>query len=136
MPSINLQTKTAELSQTARAARKLTRPLACPHHLPGIGSPVIASARLGTGPRPAWSTTPCRSTKAVCFSRTQISLSNFEFALQACLPPMLVALLEPDVAFAVPVDQRAGCLALTHEKRVSAKMWDACFTRRVASTLF
>src|SRR5438128_849623 len=33
-----------------------------------------------------------------CFSRTQISLSNFEFALQACLPPMLVALLEPDVA--------------------------------------
>ena len=71
-----------------------------------------------------------------CFSRTQISLSNFEFALQACLPPMLVALLEPDVAFAVPVDQRAGCLALTHEKRVSAKMWDACFTRRVAGTLF
>jgi len=37
----------------------------CPHQLPGIGSPVIASARLGTGPRPAWSTTPCRSTKAV-----------------------------------------------------------------------
>ena len=36
----------------------------------------------------------------------------------------LVALLKPGVALAVPVDQRAGCLALTHEKRVTAEMWD------------
>src|SRR5437867_4318477 len=28
--------------------------------------------------------------------------------------PALIALLQPDIVFPVPVDQRAGCLALTH----------------------
>ena len=38
--------------------------------------------------------------------------------------PLLVAQLKPNVVFAIPVDQRAGCLALTDEKRVTAEMWD------------
>ena len=35
---------------------------------------------------------------------------------------LLVALLEPDIALAIPVDQRAGCLAPAYEERVPAKM--------------
>src|SRR5438552_2693770 len=56
-----------------------------------------------------------------------------------CLPfirPPLIALLQPDIVFPVPVDQRAGCLALTHEKRVSAQMWEAFFTAFERHTVF
>src|SRR5947207_15855007 len=37
---------------------------------------------------------------------------------------ILVALLEPDVALAVPVNQRASGLALAHEQRIATEMWD------------
>ncbi len=39
----------------------------------------------------------------------------------------LVSLLKPDVALAVPIDQRAGCLTLSHQKCVSAKMRNVCY---------
>jgi len=38
-----------------------------------------------------------------------------------------VALLEPNVALTVPVDQRAGCFAFAHEKRVAVKAWKRWF---------
>src|SRR5207247_604438 len=50
--------------------------------------------------------------------------------------PALIALLQPDIVFPVPVDQRAGCFALTHEKRVSAQMWEALFTAFERHTVF
>src|SRR5437762_14361396 len=49
---------------------------------------------------------------------------------------LLVALLEPDVTFAVPVDQRAGCLGLTHGERVATQVWDLCFTAFFGGTRF
>src|SRR5260370_36493074 len=42
--------------------------LGCAHQLPRIAAPAIASARLGTAPRPDSSTTPLVFTKAMaCF---------------------------------------------------------------------
>ena len=41
---------------------------------------------------------------------------------------LLITLLTPDVALSIPVDQRAGCLALAHEKRVATKLRDTCST--------
>src|SRR6266550_3476565 len=41
--------------------------------------------------------------------------------------PSLVALLKPDIALAIPVNQRASCLALAHEQRIATEMWDTSF---------
>src|SRR5262245_22595030 len=49
-------------------AAKISRPLGCPHQLPLIGPPAIVSARFGTGPRAACSTTPCSATKAIVWA--------------------------------------------------------------------
>jgi hypothetical protein len=58
------QTSTSDESRTARVARKIIRPLGCPHQLPRIVLPATASTSDGTGPRPLSRTTPCASTKA------------------------------------------------------------------------
>ena len=51
-----------------------------------------------------------------------------------CVNPVsLVALLEPDVSVAIPVDQRAGRLALAYEKRVTAEMRDTSFSLPVGA---
>jgi hypothetical protein len=41
---------------------------------------------------------------------------------------LLITLLTPDVALPIPIDQRASCLALAHEKRVATKLRDTCST--------
>src|SRR5437867_10913366 len=47
-----------------------------------------------------------------------------------------VALLGPNIALPVPVDQRAGCLALLHEECVAAEIWGVCFTTFSSRTVF
>src|SRR2546428_353695 len=52
----------------AREHRKISSPLGCAHQLPRISFPAMASARLGTGPRPDSRTTPLVFTKVrACF---------------------------------------------------------------------
>jgi len=64
LPPSSRQTSTSAESRTARVARKIARPLGCPHQVPRIASPAMASASDRTGPRPLSKTTPCSSTKA------------------------------------------------------------------------
>src|SRR5207237_1230994 len=46
-------------------ARKISRPLGCPHQPPRMGSPATAAARFGMLPFPDTRTTPCRSTNSI-----------------------------------------------------------------------
>ena len=73
LPSSNRQTSTSGESRTARVARKISRPLGWPHHVPGIASPAMAAANDGTGPRPLSRTTPCFATKASARSGDTLS---------------------------------------------------------------
>src|SRR5260370_13278417 len=67
-----------------REQRKMSLALGCAHQLPRIGAPAIASARLGTAPRPDSRTTPLALTKAMaCFEASEVSRT---FARQR-LPP-------------------------------------------------
>src|SRR5690349_7079686 len=59
------------------SASKITCAMGCDHQLPTIGSPAIASATLGTGPRAEASTTPCCSTNFAQF------LVSFDFGRAA-----------------------------------------------------
>src|SRR4029450_6279104 len=67
----------------ARVTRKIVRPCGCPHQLPRIGCPAIASASDGTGPRPLSSTTPCFSMKAIAASGDDPSRSVMIYRLPA-----------------------------------------------------
>jgi hypothetical protein len=51
--------------------------LGCDHQLPTIGSPAIASATLGTGPRADASTTPCSSTNDAHFPAAFVDFDAF-----------------------------------------------------------
>lgn len=70
LPSTRGKQRTSGESAIVSSAAKISRPRACPHQLPRMGPPVIASARLGTGPRADASTTPCFSTNATGLKRT------------------------------------------------------------------
>src|SRR5205809_6861582 len=50
--------------------------------------------------------------------------------------PALIALLKPNIAFSVPVNQRASCFALTHKKYVSAQVWGALCSGCLSASVF
>src|SRR6266849_10939169 len=68
----------------AREQRKMSLALGCAHQLPRIGAPAIASARLGTAPRPDSRTTPLALTKALaCFGVIRVLLHTYRQTLKA-----------------------------------------------------
>src|SRR6202034_2452607 len=52
------------LFRIARVTANISRPRACAHQLPRIGSPAMAAASEGTGPVPDSNASPCAHTKA------------------------------------------------------------------------
>ena len=52
------------------------------------------------------------------------------------ITPALIALLKPDVAFPVPVNQGARCFTLTRKKCVSAQVWEALCSGSLSASVF
>ena len=100
-PSTSLQTKTSGLSASVAAALKISLPLGCPHQLPRIRPPAMASARLGTGPWAAWRTTPWCLTNASAFfgvMATRVPPLEREVPFTLRLRPSELARIWPEIA--------------------------------------
>ena len=86
-PSISRHTSTSGLSRIARVTANISRPRACAHQLPRIGSPVIAATSDGTGPGPDSSTNPCVDIKASASAGFTMNIyCSISTRIASCLP--------------------------------------------------